>query len=709
MRKPTREQLIRQLHEINKQLDQLDADQSDDDRLDATQGKPQSDPALDVKTTLEHHIDHSPLAVVQWDRQFVVRRWSGRAQSIFGWPAEEVIGKRWDKFHFVHEDDMHRVLTVGNELIEGRANYNTCMNRNYRKDGSVVHCEWFNSVRRDDDGNLNSWLSLVHDVTDRIRAQDESQRARSAMRLVIEGTTHVTGNQFYQSLVGHLAEALNVRYVLLGRLDADGQQAKTLAFWSGSQLADNLQFQLEGTPCKDVIAGSTKIFRSGIQQRFPDHSLLRKMNAESYAGTPLVSSSGQVMGLLAALDDRPLDDRPELTEILEMFGNRAAAEIERVATEKAMHESRAILTAAIEASPAGIIIADAPDVRIRSVNSAALGIRDAPLEMLTDIPFDLHPSRWQCSHPDGTPYAPEDLPLSKAVLEGVVSTNVDVIIEHGGGEKHWVLGNAAPVRNAEGELVAGVVVFPDVTDQKRAEESLRRMESELAHVDRVSTMGEMVGGVAHELNQPLYAIQNFAKACRNVLNRQEVVDRQQLIHWLDQITSTAEFAGEVLLRLRNFVTRVPMNRSPVEIHELIANALALTRHDAFSRGVRIDDQIPATLPVVNADPVQIQQVLVNLLRNAFDATQRQASGPPRITISAATKQAFVEVTVADNGPGLPGKEAKIFEAFRSTKPGGMGLGLAIGKTIIEGHGGTLTGSSPRGGGAVFRFTIPVSL
>ncbi len=375
--------------------------------------------------------------------------------------------------------------------------------------------------------------------------------------------------------------------------------------------------------------------------------------------------------------------------------------------EAELEETRAILSAAIEASPAGIIIADAPDVRIRSVNSAALGIRDAPISDLTDIPYELHPTRWQCSYADGTEYRPEDLPLSRAVLNGEVSRNVDVIIERPNGVKQWVLGNAAPVRNADGEIVAGVVVFPDVTEHKRGEESLRKMESELAHVARISTMGEMVGGLAHELNQPLYAIQNFGKACENLVADGQEFDVTLLQQWLGKIVETAEYAGEVLSRLRQFVTREPMKRDSVELIRIIDTAVALTRHDSQLRGVRVDQSIPDHLPKVNVDSVQIQQVLVNLIRNALDAIQTESCGDPHIVIKAEVRDRIVEVFVTDTGPGLPAN-MKIFEAFNSTKPNGMGLGLAIGRTIIEAHGGTLVAGNVPGGGAEFRFSLPMS-
>ena len=149
---------------------------------------------------------------------------------------------------------------------------------------------------------------------------------------------------------------------------------------------------------------------------------------------------------------------------------------ERKEAERQVEEARALLLAAIEHSPAGILIADAPDVRIRVANSAALGIRGDSNQPLTDIPVELHPQHWQTFHPDGTPFAPEALPLSRAVLKGETTQNVEAVIRRPDGEDRYVLANAAPVRNADGDIVAGVVVFPDITERRHATEELRRSE-----------------------------------------------------------------------------------------------------------------------------------------------------------------------------------------------------------------------------------------
>ena len=248
----------------------------------------------------------------------------------------------------------------------------------------------------------------------------------------------------------------------------------------------------------------------------------------------------------------------------------------------------------------------------------------------------------------------------------------------------------------------------DLTVQKRGEALLREKETQLAHVARVSTIGEMVSGIAHELNQPLFTIQNYGKACGHILSSDDEQDRDKLREWLDQITLTAEFAGEVLTRLRNFVNRVPSERTPVKLAETVETATSIIQHEAEQSGVTVELAIPADLPIVFGDAVEIQQVLVNLQRNAIEATMQNMEGNRRVSVSCLDLGDVVEVLVTDNGPGLPNdSDRRIFETFASTKPQGMGLGLAISKTIVESHGGVVVAKNGMEGGAELRFTLPI--
>jgi two-component system sensor kinase FixL len=229
----------------------------------------------------------------------------------------------------------------------------------------------------------------------------------------------------------------------------------------------------------------------------------------------------------------------------------------------------------------------------------------------------------------------------------------------------------------------------------------------LAHVARLSTLGEMAAELAHELNHPLYAILNYAKATRNVLAEEGTPDLESVREWNEEIADIALSAAEVVRRLRSFARRGESPRTACHVEEIIDEALALVAIEIRRSQVVVETSPASALPPVHADRVQIQQVLVNLLNNAMEAMQTMPADVRRMTIGTSLSEAGVEVVVSDCGAGLPpGGEAKIFEPYVTTKPQGLGMGLSIVRTIVEAHGGRLWATSNPEGGAAFHFTLP---
>ncbi len=249
----------------------------------------------------------------------------------------------------------------------------------------------------------------------------------------------------------------------------------------------------------------------------------------------------------------------------------------------------------------------------------------------------------------------------------------------------------------------------DITDRKQAQQRLRQRETQLAHVSRLSTMGEMVAGIAHEVNQPLYSILNFSKATKNNLANPTEKNLQQIATWNHQITEAATRAGGIIKRLRAFVSQEPVECSDVEVHSLIKDALELVAYEIKQANVTIQTDFCPGSVVVLADRVQTQQVLVNLLINAVEAMERSNPETRRIAVRTRKYEQYIEVAVSDSGPGFHDcNERTLFDPFMSTKDGGMGMGLAISKTIIESFGGRLTVESDKNEGATFLFTLPLA-
>ena len=236
---------------------------------------------------------------------------------------------------------------------------------------------------------------------------------------------------------------------------------------------------------------------------------------------------------------------------------------------------------------------------------------------------------------------------------------------------------------------------------------LREREKELAHLGRLSTMGEMATGIAHELRQPLYAITNYAAGISWHLQN-ATADPQELTEAMEKITAQARRASDIIGRLRSTVQKCEPRRSSTDMNELLDDVLQLVEHELRQEGVAVHLDQQDKLPLVLADAIQIQQVAVNLIRNALDAMRDMPSKEKQLTLATSIADGdAVEVCVADTGIGLSEEvRRKIFDAFFTTKAEGLGMGLAICQTIIERHEGRIwaTPNSPHG--TVFRFVMP---
>ncbi|KQP67967.1 PAS domain-containing sensor histidine kinase [Methylobacterium sp. Leaf111] len=271
-------------------------------------------------------------------------------------------------------------------------------------------------------------------------------------------------------------------------------------------------------------------------------------------------------------------------------------------------------------------------------------------------------------------------------------------------------GTTFPMELAIGEMRSGEQVFftgfiNDLTEQQRIQARLQELQSELVHISRLSAMGEMASTLAHELNQPLGAIANYTKGCRRLLANPGPEAIAKTIEVLDKTAEQALRAGQIIRRLREFVTRGETERRLESVSRLIEEAGALALVGAREQGLVARLRVAPGLKAVLADRVQVQQVLVNLMRNAREAMQHSERRELAVDAHALSAEA-VEITVADTGPGIADEVAdRLFQPFVTTKASGMGVGLSICRTIIEAHGGRLTVERNAAGGATFRLTL----
>jgi C4-dicarboxylate-specific signal transduction histidine kinase len=240
-----------------------------------------------------------------------------------------------------------------------------------------------------------------------------------------------------------------------------------------------------------------------------------------------------------------------------------------------------------------------------------------------------------------------------------------------------------------------------------AEMEVRQHRERLGQVSRLGTMGEMAAGIAHELNQPLTAISNYAQACQRLLD-QAAIEPAELKEILAKINGQAKRAGQVIHGLRSFAKQRTVERRPTGIKQLLADVMMLAEMDTRTHGIPLTLRGEASLPRVQADPIQLQQVLLNLIRNAVDAMKDAADKDRGITVRARlTADDEVELAVVDHGPGIaPEHRSQLLNPFFTTKEDGLGIGLSFSRSIVEAHGGHLRFEDNPGGGSVFLVTLP---
>ena len=274
----------------------------------------------------------------------------------------------------------------------------------------------------------------------------------------------------------------------------------------------------------------------------------------------------------------------------------------------------------------------------------------------------------------------------------------------------WWLTRNVPLRNDVGNIIKWYGTAIDIEDRKRAEqerERLRQLEADLAHVNRVSMLGELGASLSHELKQPIAAAITNADTCLRWLKRDQP-DIEEASEAVTRIVEAGNRAAEIINRLRSFYTKsAPVERELVDVNELIPEMLVLLRSEANRHSLPMRTDLAADLPRVTADRVQLQQVFLNLMLNGIEAMK--GSGGVLTIVSQLDNDDQLLISISDTGVGLPAEKAdQIFNAFFTTKPQGSGMGLAISRSIVESHGGRLWASANSGRGATFHFTLPTA-
>lgn len=376
--------------------------------------------------------------------------------------------------------------------------------------------------------------------------------------------------------------------------------------------------------------------------------------------------------------------------------------IERKRVNEAFLASEQQLTLAVDVAQMGICELDV------QTGKMTWSHHHARLFGLTPDQFDgTYDAFERCVHPDDRAGVREMVEHSLATRDGF---HREFRVVWPDASEHWIEVRGKVFNDTQGRPMRVMGVVMDITHRKAAEESAKIREAELAHLSRVTTMGQMASGLAHELNQPLSAIMNYASVCLAQIESEKGSSATALTA-IQEVLNETRRAGAIISRMRSFVRKQQPQRVPVDINELVRESIGMMEFELRHQRMRPSLDLAANLPRVLGDSIQIEQVLVNLLFNALEAMGESVS--PRNGLTAQTalhdEGRSVQVCIIDTGSGIsPENMARLFHPFFTTKEKGLGMGLNICRSIVESHGGRLTAAPNPQRGMRFCFTLPVA-
>jgi PAS domain S-box-containing protein len=591
-------------------------------------------------------------------RQLMV---NAATERLLGYSSEEL--RSMSVAELTHEDDREKTLPMFEELRSGRRKDYHVTKRYRCKDGSV---KWLNAtVTRvpNPRGGPDLGASVVADITEQKRAEQELRASEERWRRMFEHSPTAI------AMVGPDLRLFAANPAFQWMLGYDESELRQMTPRDFSFEEDLEQVRSILTRLVDEEEQTGR-----IEKRY------RRRNGEVIWGEASLY-------------------RVPATENIPAFFTTMVVDItERKRAEDALRASEARWRSIFEHSIVGIGTIDR-NRRYLSANPALqnmLGYSEEQLRGLTPAEVT-HPDDWEAT----------DRGLD-AVWEGrQASYHIEKRAIRKDGGVFWVniTGAPVPANDSNPEFFPFIVV--NVTEQKRAEEALRVSRAELTRVSRLTTMGELTASIAHEVNQPLAAIAASGNACRRWLaSAQPNLDRAR--DSIDRMIKDAHRASEIIMRIRSMTRNAPPVELPVDINAVIADVLSFTRGELLAKDVSVRLALLEDLPSITGDRVQLQQVILNLVMNAVEA---MSSVTDRGRVLAITSQRADNgspiVTVEDSGPGLDAANAdRVFDAFFTTKPSGMGMGLSISTSIVEAHGGRLWATPNLPHGTAFHFTLP---
>jgi PAS domain S-box-containing protein len=432
------------------------------------------------------------------------------------------------------------------------------------------------------------------------------------------------------------------------------------------------------------------------ENQFSGDEYIRRHHARSILCLPLLKAASLVGVLYLENNLARHVFTPDRIVVLKLLASEAAISLENIRLYEDLQDREAKIRRLVDSNIIGMFMWYA-DGRIIDANEAYLRIIGYDRGDLIAGRLNwmkLTPPEWREA---------DDRRAAQLEASGIAQPYEKELFRKDGTRVPVLVGGAA----FEGRSGEGVGFVLDLTDRKRAERAYTQVQMELAHANRVATMGQLSASIAHEISQPLGAVLSYANAASHWLDAQPP-NLEEVRRGLGFIVESGVRASDVIDRIRALVKKAPPRKDRLEINEAILEVIALTQNEMANTRISVRTQLAEALPAIQADRVQLQQVILNLLINAIEAMSGMGEGPRELLISTAkTHSEGVLVAVRDSGPGLaPESIDRLFESFYTTKPGGLGMGLSICRSIIEAHHGRLWATANTPHGAIFQFTLP---
>lgn len=592
--------------------------------------------------------------------------WSDEVFRILGRdPAAGVPSLRVLRDDVLHPDDRRRVVTAVLEASRTGGDitlqYQIC-----RPDGYVCHVQ--TAARLDVREPGVSWRisGTIQDMTERRQIEEALRTARDRA-------------ETYLDLVGVMIVAVDVRgdITLMNRrglrsLEATEEQVLGRNFFDLFTPPEIRRTVVERF--RDLIDsegdGELRIDEGWVETMHGKRRLIQWRNKK------MLNRMGKVIGILGAGEDVTEQRR----------------------TEDQLRQAEEELRLTFQHAPIGMATFDL-EGHILNVNQSfcsMLGVQAGDL---------LGRSKEEVTHPG-----------DRAVSQTLLKQLLDGEIEYARQEKRYIRKDQSImhgvvryslIRDPRGRPLMFVAQIVDRTEHIQAELEVRQHRERLAQLSRLGTMGEMAAGIAHELNQPLTAIANYARACQRLIDI-GAIEPEEMKQILGKVTDQARRAGMVIQGLRRFVQRRAIIKRATDLHRVIRDVMMLGELDCRAHGIPVMWETEESLPQVQGDPIQLQQVLLNLVRNAVDSMAERDNRERGIRVHAATEgEDEVSIAVTDHGSGIaPNAATRLFDPFFTTKEDGMGMGLALSRSIVEAHGGRLSFVDNPAGGTIFKMTLP---